>query len=474
MCGSLCDYMLERSGSAVELEMLEASNLFVVPLDRERKWYRLHRLFRDMLRDELDRREPALAASLNGRAADWCVANGDLEGAIDYAHAAGDTSRVIELVGAAAQPAYHSGRFVTVERWLARLEDEEELAQSTGLATLGAWTHALRGRPEAARRWAQIAESGAADAAMPDGAPPLAWTLTLRAAMCSDGVERMQHDAEAAIESAVSGSHVAADASFMLAIAHFLAGDDDLADRLLAETCALALEVGATDSATLALAQRSLLASARNEGAEAELLALQARELVTEARLGDYATSALTYVASARAALRHSNWTRALEDIDHASRLAPLLTYALPWLAVQVRLELARAHLALVNWAPAVEVMAEIDELLARRPDVGVLTTQAHELQLQLAQGQRQEDNWASSLTGAELRLLPLLTTHFSFREIAERLFVSRNTVKTQAISVYRKLGVSSRSEAIERAAELGLVTTPPDGASSQPLGEQA
>src|SRR3954454_11241203 len=63
-----------------------------------------------------------------------------------------------------------------------------------------------------------------------------------------------------------------------------------------------------------------------------------------------------------------------------------------------------------------------------------------------------------SGLTRAELRLLPLLSTHLSFREIGERLFVSRNTIKTQAISVYRKLGVSSRSDAIARARELGLV----------------
>ena len=64
----------------------------------------------------------------------------------------------------------------------------------------------------------------------------------------------------------------------------------------------------------------------------------------------------------------------------------------------------------------------------------------------------------ASSLTAAELRLLPLLRTHLTFREIAERLYVSRNTVKTQAISIYRKFGVSSRSEAIDRVDELGLL----------------
>jgi LuxR family maltose regulon positive regulatory protein len=63
----------------------------------------------------------------------------------------------------------------------------------------------------------------------------------------------------------------------------------------------------------------------------------------------------------------------------------------------------------------------------------------------------------ASGLTSAELRVLPLLQTHLSFREIGDRQFVSRNTIKTQAISIYRKLGVSSRSSAVDRAAELGL-----------------
>ena len=70
-----------------------------------------------------------------------------------------------------------------------------------------------------------------------------------------------------------------------------------------------------------------------------------------------------------------------------------------------------------------------------------------------------------AGLTRAELRLLPLLATHLSFREIGARLYVSRNTVKTQAISVYRKLGVSSRSDAIDHAARLGLVPAP-----SQPV----
>ena len=147
--------------------------------------------------------------------------------------------------------------------------------------------------------------------------------------------------------------------------------------------------------------------------------------------------------------------------MERAAKLTPLLTYAIPWLAVQVRLELTRAHLSLVNWSSAAAVMSEVDELLARRPKLGVLNEQAAELQHRLAVSTQPDDNWASSLTGAELRLLPLLTTHLSFREIAERLFVSRNTVKTQAISVYRKLGVSSRAGS-DRAGDRSSVCSRP------------
>jgi LuxR family maltose regulon positive regulatory protein len=90
-----------------------------------------------------------------------------------------------------------------------------------------------------------------------------------------------------------------------------------------------------------------------------------------------------------------------------------------------------------------------------------VLVDEAAELRRQVHALDEPAGRWASSLTAAELRLLPLLATHLSFQEIGEQLFVSRNTVKTQAISVYRKFGVSNRSGAIERAVALGLVEAP-------------
>ena len=144
--------------------------------------------------------------------------------------------------------------------------------------------------------------------------------------------------------------------------------------------------------------------------------------------------------------------------IAGAHRLRPLLDYGLPWLTVQVGLELTRAHVALAEPGPARTVLAEVDQVLERRPNMGILIEDAHELHELVAATSGPDGAWAMSLTGAELRLLPYLATHLTFPGIASRLFISRNTVKSEAVSIYRKLGVSSRNDAIERAVEVGLL----------------
>ena len=140
---------------------------------------------------------------------------------------------------------------------------------------------------------------------------------------------------------------------------------------------------------------------------------------------------------------------------------------------MQARLELARTHVGLADPDGARVLMTEVAAIRRRRPDLGTLGGQVDVLSAQLESLRGSAADWAATLTKAELRLLPLLTTHLTFREIGERLFVSRNTIKTEAISLYRKLGVRSRSAAIERAAELGLLdgsprVSHPDGMTPQ------
>jgi LuxR family transcriptional regulator, maltose regulon positive regulatory protein len=134
-----------------------------------------------------------------------------------------------------------------------------------------------------------------------------------------------------------------------------------------------------------------------------------------------------------------------------------LLTYALPHFAVQARLELARVHLALADQVGARTLMREVDDLLKRRPGLGALAADAGALRDQLSKERGSSVPGAPALTAAELRLLPLLSTHLSLPQIAEEMFLSRHTVKSEAMSIYRKLGACSRSQAVARSRELGL-----------------
>jgi LuxR family maltose regulon positive regulatory protein len=103
-------------------------------------------------------------------------------------------------------------------------------------------------------------------------------------------------------------------------------------------------------------------------------------------------------------------------------------------------------------------MLTQTERVLELRPQMGSLVDEADELRDRVAASTGPSGAWAMSLTGAELRLLPYLASHLTFPEIASRLFVSRNTVKTEAVAIYRKFGISSRSEAIERAVEIGLL----------------
>jgi len=457
MSGPLCDAVLGATESGRVLESLEGLNLLLVPLDRRREWYRYHRLFRDLLRAELERREPGLIPVLHARAAAWCETNDLPELAIDHAQAAGDADRAARLVAGLAQSAYASGRVDTARQWLAWFEDQRLIDRYPPVAVQGAWLHALVGQPAAAERWAAAAEHELAAGTLPDGSTVEASVALLRALLCRDGVARMRADAEAALAGLGPGSPWRATALGLQGISYLLDGEADRADPILAHAVDVATGVGAMPAASAALAQRSIVAMERHDWSQAESFAERALEVLRAGHLDDYVMSPLVYAVAARTAVYRGDVPRAREHLARAARLRPLLTSAMPHRAVQALLELARAYLTLDDAAGARTVLRQARDILQLRPDLGILPKQADELQATL-DTIRAGAPGASSLTTAELRLLPLLSTHLSFREIGERLHLSRHTVKSQAISVYRKLGVSSRSQAVQRMQQVDLL----------------
>jgi LuxR family transcriptional regulator, maltose regulon positive regulatory protein len=152
------------------------------------------------------------------------------------------------------------------------------------------------------------------------------------------------------------------------------------------------------------------------------------------------------------AAMHRGDAPAARLELLSAQHLRPLLAYALPYLAVQVRVELAHVRLALADLPGARTLKREVDDLLKRRPGPGALVGQAQTLRAQLSMDRGSGVPGASELTATVLRLLPLLSTHWSFPQIAREMVVSRHAIKSQAMSIYRKLRASSRSQAVARS----------------------
>jgi LuxR family maltose regulon positive regulatory protein len=456
MSGPLCDAVLERQGSQQVLESLERSILLLVPLDRSREWYRYHHLLRDLLRAELQRSEPELVPRLHDRAAAWFEANGRPDLAIDYAQAAGDADRAAHLFAGIAQLTYAAGRLDTALRWLGWFEFRGLIERYPQVAVEGAICEALLGHPTSAERWADAAASGSFDGVLPDGSPLESWIALLEAGLCRRGAGRMRADADLACERLAPGSPWSGPALHLAAMARVLDGDGDAGDpppgpldRGLpphghhADRAGRAGRAGRPGDRTRRLERRWGV----RVGGVGDRAGRQPRRL----RLRDRRPR-----GGRRVAVHRRNVAQAQEQVVPASRLRPLCSEALP-LSTRFLLQLAHAYVELSDPAGARAVLRQIRDILRVRPDVGDLSERADELQ-QMVDAIHLGAVGASSLTAAELRLLPLLATHLSYTEIGDRLYVSRNTVKSHAVSIFRKLGVSSRSAAIQHAEEVGLL----------------
>ncbi len=459
MCGPLCEAVLDRTGSAAILADLAGSNLLLVPLDRRGEWYRDHHLFRDMLLAELHRLEPGLMPVLRRRAADWYLRNGWPEEALEYSMAAGDVDKAAGLAGKLIVPAYRQGRVRTIQRWLEWLEDRGGIEGRPMVAVLASLFSALTGRPVDAERWADAVDRWQyGDESRPGDPSATAWAALLRAILCRRGVEQMRADADEAVHRFAAGSFVTPAPALLQGVARVLGGDLEGGDLSLEDAVSIGEEADAPEDLAVALCQRSLVAMARDQWDRAEVLTGQARASLRRAGIEESYATPLICALRARAAMHRGDVPAARQQLVDAQRLRPLLTYALPYLAVQTRIELARVHLVLADQAGARTLMREVDDLLRRRPGLGTLAGEAAALRAQLSRERGSSLPGASALTAAELRLLPLLSTHLSFPEIADEIFLSRHTIKSEAMSIYRKLGASSRSQAVARSRELGLL----------------
>jgi LuxR family transcriptional regulator, maltose regulon positive regulatory protein len=455
MSAPLCETVLEVPGSAATLGELARSNLLLVPVDRRGQWYRYHHLFRDMLLGELRRQEPSLIPVLHRRAAQWFERNGLPEEALAHSMSAADVDMAARLVEQLWLVAYRQARITTVERWLQWLEDRSGMERHPTVAVLALFLATQMGRSAEVERWADIVDRWqCGDAAQPRDRYAAAWAVLLRAILCRRGVEHMRADADEAARRFAEEHIVESAPALFQGLARVLSGDLEGGDAFFQAALNLGEETNTPETVAVALGERSLLAMARGEWSRAEILAEQAGAVLRRAKF----EGVLACAVQARTALHRGDIPAARQHLVNAQRVRPTLTHAIPHLAVQARIELARAHLGLADIAGFRTLMREIDEVLRRRPALGTLVGEAQALRARLASEHGSTIPGASALTAAELRVLPMLATHLSFPEIGAEMFLSPNTIKSQAMSIYRKLEASSRSQAVARSRELGLL----------------
>jgi LuxR family transcriptional regulator, maltose regulon positive regulatory protein len=456
LTGPLCDAVLERTDSTQVLELAASANLLLFPLDRRGEWYRYHHLLREMLRFELRRGEPELEPELHRRASRWHEEHGDVDAAISHAIAAGDSARVDALTWQAVPLFVSIGRTATVERWLEPFS-ATEIAARPALTVSAAWAALTAGDMGLLNHWAAVASQHDPDELLPDGTPVGAAAALLRATVGEHGIVRMGEDAATAFALDRPGSPYQSVACYLEGASLRLQGQRGAARRRLEQGAAIGKLLMPAAHAHC-LGQLALLAIADDDWPEADRCVRQLLDILDRFELSERPAMAGPLAVAALVRARLGDGGDARTHSKQAIFLLSMLTNVGPWMGIEARLMLARTALFLGDVPQARVLVREVDGLLAVTPDALYFDTWLTELQQATDADQVPLGIATGPMTPAELRVLRYLPTHLTFAAIAEELFVSRNTVKTHAISIYRKLGVSSRDPAVAAARRLGLL----------------
>jgi LuxR family maltose regulon positive regulatory protein len=469
----LSDAVVDGQESSQILTNIERASLFLIPLDTKRRWYRYHQLFAELLRHELERTCPGERQLLHHRASLWHRASGDVAEAIHHSLEAGEAADARELIASHWNAYFNNGLVNTVDAWLARLPAETVLADSR-LCLTHAWLARHLGRLDDVERWVLAAERASPQGPLLDGVTSVESAACLvragyrhmigdlagasvparRAAdLEATGTERWQ-----AVSLATLGANLCWRGAYVdaaVALQQVVGPREDPANNLAALWAAGCLALMAADKGDIDTAKR-WIAAADDVAARFGLgeywvatTAALASSHVLEQRAADGQPDAHDQTSPhARAALLAEGERAALRALELARRGKARLEQASSLLC------LARLQFSARDSDRSRALLREARELVACCADPGILTRflRRTERVLQVREDMPHSGRAAPHglvLTDRERAVLRLLASDLSLREIAGELYVSPNTVKTQTRSIYRKLQVSSRDEAV-------------------------
>jgi LuxR family maltose regulon positive regulatory protein len=457
--GAVCDAVLDASGSAGRLEQLERSNLFVIALDDRRRWYRYHHLFAQLLRHELLRSSPQLVPELHRRASAWHRAQGAVDEAVRHAIAAGDHDEAVELVAAEWWPVVQRGEYRTVERWLAALP-EELVRGDARLAVARAWALTLLGRQDELGAFLEGLDESELSGELPYGHGSLAVALdtaVIGQLAFAGRLREAARAAEAMLEARLATGPGRATPLSVLGTVLLRSGEYQRATAPLEESIAIALDTGqlptgVVSHAFLALARLEL------EGPAAALAtADEGLRIAADRGLPDGWPTGNVHLARGRALQRAGRTQEARAEEELARR--ELGAAFGPHHYGELLLLRGLVARDLGDRQAARNTLARARVVLSAAPEPGPLLSEVEAAERSVAAATRPPHAPGERLSERELVVLRLLRTQLSLAEIARELYVSHNTVKTQTRAIYRKLGVSSREEAVDRARAEGLLS---------------
>ena len=451
----LTDAVTGRAGSRRLLEEAEHGNLFLVPLDDRREWFRYHNLFADVLRRELEDGDPKLVPVLHARAAAWFEDDGDFEAAIAHAIEARDVRRASDLVTRHAREVVRGGRILTLQAWFEELRWDEAVADPQ-LAVMRAFVLSLlNASSETVEDWLRLAERGSRTGPLANDMPSIEFGVSLvRGLFLLGDVTRAAGAARWAFEHSQKGTEWRIEALLAHGQTLYLSGRATAAQAVL-EQALIETRVDAPQATANVLAYLALIDLERGDLARGESLARRSVELLDDQGLGELISAGAGHLALGVALGARGALAEAAQEAERGVRLrearGPTVWHAHA-LVLFARAQLAQGDVA--GARETVETAAlEVDGLR----DPGIVSMLLEDTEHRLQAGARRPVSTGEELSERELGILRLLAAGLTKPEIARELYIAYNTVKTHTRTIYRKLGVQTRGEAVTRARDLDL-----------------
>jgi LuxR family transcriptional regulator, maltose regulon positive regulatory protein len=459
LTGPLCDVLLGRTDSARRLVQLERANLFLIPLDERRQWYRYHHLFGDLLAHELSLTRPGDVLPLHRMAYVWYLRQGLVPEAITHAIAAGDYSEAADLIASRWLDYVNRGELATVETWTRALPPEVA-GSDPRLCLARAWMLLVLGRPGEVEAEVRAAEHGPLPRPSADGSS----SVESSAALVRTSAQVMLGDVGTAAHNAAIAAELEPDTTApwrphvtnALGMSAFWSGNFDEAENAFAETALVGESVGYYAAQIYALGYLAAISAERAESAEAGRRVAAARALAERQALGEHWVTVMVDYAAGELARARGELRVAQAEIEHGLSIARRGGLRLD--TVYGLLALARIALQAGAPAEAQQLRGRARRQLAACPDPGFLRSRVGAAPAADPRAVPAAADSADELSERELAVLRLLSSQLSLREIGNELYVSLNTIKTHTRNIYSKLRVSSRDQAVVRGRQLGLL----------------